>query len=182
MDLFYLALLAVILLISLVDVLILKWLFKKINILNVSFKKNLFISVSIKIIIILVTLVIPLMIGDMDTKKIVYWFLISLISSFLIFYAMFGKYYKINIKQAFIVFIPYLMSVILLLGLPYEARFVKELYIKIAQPQKIPEMCYSRPSMKLICEPSLFCTYDSGCMGDDICLSTGGCRAKNSRY
>jgi hypothetical protein len=161
---------------------LLKWLFKKIDILDVSYKKNLFTSVLIKIIIFLVTFVIPLMIGVMDAKKLVYWFLISLILSFIVSYALFNRYYKIDVVQGFLVFIIHSIVVILLFSIPYEVRFAKEIYIKTWQPQKINETCYSRPDSKWTCEPSLICAYSPGCTGDDTCLATGSCGAKNLGY
>lgn len=185
MSLFYLALLTIALLLSLVDVLIFKWLFKKINIPSVSYKKNLFISILTKIIIILVTFVAPPALGDTDVQKIVYWFLASLVLSFLTSYVMFSKYYKIDIVQAFLIFISHLIFVILLLGVPYEIRFFKEiLYINTGQSQKIVETCSSRPNIKWICEPSLICEYDPGCtsVGLSACLADSSCRSKTGYY
>lgn len=181
MGLFYLALSVAILLVSLVDAILLKWLFKKINILDVSYKKNLFISVLIKIIIFLITFAIPLMVGVMDAKKLVYWFLISLILSFIVSFVLFNRYYKIDVVQGLLVFIIHSIAVILLFGAPYEIRFAKEIYIMKWQSQKIDETCYSRPASEFICEPSLICEYSPGCTGQgglNTCLGTAICGVK----
>jgi len=181
-SLFYVSILVIFVLISLFDVLLLKWLSKKNNIINTLYIKNLSISVLFKVIVFSITIITPLILGVNVLDLLIFWLLLGITVSFFIFYKMFNVYYRANIKQVLAIFIPFALFIILLLSSPYGVRFGRELYIKTLRPNEIDRFCYSRS----LCEPSLICEQYSGCTGDSFskaaCMATGGCRAKDNRY
>lgn len=165
----------ILLLVSLFDAVILKWIAtKEINI-PVSYKRSLAVSILFKSIILIITAIAPLILGISDSSQLIYWFLFSLILDYLIFYSIFSKYYGINLSKGIVIFILYFLFVALLCGVPYEVRFVKEMYIMNWHSDKIGSICYNR---HFSCAPSLICASDPGCTGNDTCLATSMCRPK----